>query len=47
MKQQQDKWNATTAQQEKEQALREHIKRARQFFKDGVLAEALIEIAIG
>ena len=47
MKQQQEKWNATTAQQEKEQALHEHIKRARQFFKDGVFAEALIEIAIG
>ena len=47
MKQQQDKWNATTAQQEKEQSLRDHIKRARQFFKEGVLAEALIEITIG
>ncbi len=47
MKQQQEKWNATTAQQEKDLALREHIKRARQFYNEGVLAEALIEITIG
>ena len=47
MKQQQEKWNATTAQKEKDQSLRDHIRHARQFYKEGVLAEALIEIAIG
>jgi hypothetical protein len=47
MKQQEIDWNATKAQKEKDQSLREHIKQARQFFKEGNLAEALIEVTVG